>query len=302
MKEEPVDPRMEKLVASLYKELPEAEERELQELLKRDPALKAEWDDLVSMRSMLGEWEVEERVPSFVMVDPEPARRVRVGGFWGEFRQRFGGFFAVSGWAVATAAIVVLILTVKGYHLEKIDGGFALRTGPRSNASEVQPAGEMAQSNTANPGTSSEGTVPPPVERVSPEASTAVPPRDTAPAPVRSEPPAGSVQLVGGPYVTRQEMEEKSLAMVRTFAELLNDDRSRRDAQMASMLRTVYGSLNDKQMTDYQELRGRIEAVGLGLMAEQSRTNERLELMQQTVVDSLGLENQSPDQNGGEKK
>jgi hypothetical protein len=82
----------------------------------------------------------------------------------------------------------------------------------------------------------------------------------------------------------------------------MNDYRSRRDAETAAMLRTVYGSLNDRQLSDYQDLRGRIDAVGLGLMAEQSRTNERLDMMQQTVVDSLLLESKSPDQNGGEKK
>jgi hypothetical protein len=102
--------------------------------------------------------------------------------------------------------------------------------------------------------------------------------------------------------MTRQEFEAKQVSMLRMFAEIMNADRARRDAETASMLRTIYGSMNDRQLSNYEELRGRIEAVGLGLMAEQSKTNERLDLMQQTVLDSLGLADDQENRNGGEKK
>jgi hypothetical protein len=290
MKEEPVDPRMEKLVASLYKELPADEERELKELIERDPGLRAEWEELKSMRSMLGAFEVEETVPSFVVVDPEPARKLKLGGFWGDVREKLGGFFAVSGWAVAAAAIVVMVLAIKGYRLEPVEGGFAVVKGSKAAPVETQ---EQNLAGSEKPVAPKTDPVPAPVE----EPSTPV-----RPAPETNK-PAPPVQLVSDErYVTRDQLESESAAMIRMFAEIMNDYRSRRDAETAALLQTVYGSLNDRQLSDYQDLRGRIDAVGLGLMAEQSRTNERLDLMQQTVVDSLLLESKSPDQNGGEKK
>jgi hypothetical protein len=124
------------------------------------------------------------------------------------------------------------------------------------------------------------------------------PPRE--PAASRS---SNTVQLASSQYVTDQEFEEKSTAMMRMFAELMNDYRARRDVEMAAMLRSMYGQLNDKQFADYSELRGRIEAVGLGLMAEQSRTNSRIEdIFEQTGTDSLAPESKSPDGTEEDKK
>lgn len=292
MKEEPVDPRMEKLVASLYGELSPAEQRELEAQLERDPELRAEWDDLVSTRSMLGSWELEEKVPSFVFVDPAPARHSDAG-FWDGVRQRFGGFFAVSGWAVAAAAILVMVMAVKGYRIEAIDGGYAIRQAPRTGDAPVPVDPVTEPRDQAN-----QDLVPAPRRSTDPVSDQAGrEPLETEqvrePAAVRSPSP---VQLVNGNYVTEQELEEKSTAMMRIFAELMNDYRARRDVEMAAMLRSMYGQLNDKQFADYSELRGRIEAVGLGLMAEQSRTNARIEtIFEHADPDSLTPVEKSPD-------
>jgi hypothetical protein len=296
MKEEPVDPRMEKLVASLYKELSPAEERELEAQLERDPELRAEWDDLVSTRSMFGAWELEEKVPSFVFVDPAPSRRSEVG-LWEGVRQRFGGFFAVSGWAVAAAAILVMVLAVKGYRIEEIDGGYAIRQAPRNNSAPGPVDPVMEPRDQAERDVAPDSPIETPDRIIDSSRDQAgrepnVRERQASDV-VRSPSP---VQLVNGNYVTEQEFEEKSTAMLRMFAELMNDYRARRDVEMAAMLRNMYGQLNDKQFADYSELRGRIEAVGLGLMAEQSRTNSRIEdIFEQTGTDSLAPAEKSPD-------
>ena len=171
MKEEPVDPRMEKLVASLYKELPADEERELKRLIEQDPELRAEWEELTSMRSMLGAFEVEETVPSFVVVDPEPVRRVKLGGFWGDVREKLGGFFAVSGWAVAAAAILVAVLAVKGYRIERVEGGFAVVNGSKPAPVEQREQNLAGTEKKAAPITEPV-PAPPETERPAPVTST----------------------------------------------------------------------------------------------------------------------------------
>jgi len=280
MKEEPVDPRMEKLVASLYNELSPEEEREFQELLMKDPGLRAEWDDLVSTRSMLGAWEVEEKVPSFVMVDPEPARVRPAAGFLTGVRERFGSFFAVSGWAVAAAALLLMVFTLKGYRFERIDGGWAFRAPGKNTTAPVLNQDQLA---TSNP-------TPAPVE--APKTPEGGPVRETVTPQSQQSP----VQLVsGGDYMTRQEFDRKSNEMVRVFAELMNDYRSRQDTEVANMVRTVYGQLNERQFADYRELRGRIEAVGLGLMAEQSRSETFDGSNRRSDLDSLSRESTTPD-------
>ncbi|MBZ0267083.1 hypothetical protein K8I85_02920, partial [bacterium] len=65
---ERMDPRIDKMIAYLYGELPEAEERAFRRLLEKDDALRAEYEELAGTRETLRGWEVEETVPSFVLV------------------------------------------------------------------------------------------------------------------------------------------------------------------------------------------------------------------------------------------
>jgi anti-sigma factor RsiW len=49
----PLDPRIDKLVALLYGELPETEAREVRAMIEADPGLRHEWEELQGTREML---------------------------------------------------------------------------------------------------------------------------------------------------------------------------------------------------------------------------------------------------------
>ncbi len=91
----------------------------------------------------------------------------------------------------------------------------------------------------------------------------------------------------GDAYMTQAEFDTRSSEVLKMVVALLNDYRTRRDQELSTMMQAVYGQLNEQQTSDYRELRGRIEAVGLGLRAEQTRTNSFIEdLLGHTGADS----------------
>jgi len=253
MKDDPVDPRLEKLVASLYNELSEEDERALQREIEADPGLRAEWEELRSTRSLFGTLEVEEEIPSFVLVDPAPAEPVRERAGFGA---RLTGLWAWGGWAVAAAAVLFLLFGMGGVHVQKLDNGFAFRFG--RDAATVSPVNDAAHE--------------------APTQLTSLDPRREAVAPGTTPNAAQNVTLepVQG-YMTQAEFDARSQETLKMVVALLNDYRSRRDQELSTMMQAVYGRLNDQQASDYRDLRGRIEAVGLGLREEQDRQHAFLQ-------------------------
>jgi anti-sigma factor RsiW len=146
MSDEKIDPRIDRMMAALYGELTESEERAFRRLLEKDDRLRVEFEELKETRRLLGGWEVEERVPSFVLIDGEgeraAGRPAAIGSGWLErVRGALRGLGATPAWGLATAAVVLLVLAIAGFRIESIDGGIAFRFGepprprPRSSRS-----------------------------------------------------------------------------------------------------------------------------------------------------------------------
>lgn len=228
---DPVDPRIDRLVAYLYDELAPEERREFEQLLESDADLRAEYDGLTGTRSLLGGWELDDHVPSFVVVDAAPARRrPAVPGFFGWLREHLGGVMTYGGWAVAGAAAVVMILTLRGVSLTGRPNQVAQSTH-RSEPALVGPGAGFGPSN---------GTV------------------DVGRGPGTPD----GVQLTGGAdpaYMTREEFDQYSAALLRMMASYLNDYRSRRDEELGAVLRSLYGQLNNQQSSQYADLLTRID-------------------------------------------
>ena len=136
MSDNPLDPRREKLIALLYGELPEEQEKEIREEIEADPDLRADWEELTATRRILQEWDVEEQSPGFVFVDDADTQAAAVNtGILGGWRRRLKGFVTATPWAVAAAAVLVAALALGDFRIEKTDSG--LRIGWRSSRSAL---------------------------------------------------------------------------------------------------------------------------------------------------------------------
>lgn len=225
---EPVDPKIDKLVAALYGEMTDAERMDFDAQLQADPALRTEWEELEGTRSFLKGHEVDERVPSFLVVEAKGQARGRSPAGWlNDLRDRFGSWFSVGGWVVAGAAAAVLILALKGVQVQKTDGGFQVNVGPGNRPvarDVVNPLGTTPQQ--VNGGLGSEGQ-------------------------------AGSD---GAAYLTRDEFDQYSAAMLRMVSAYMNEYRGRRDQEIGAALRSLYGDINARQSSQYEDLLGKIDA------------------------------------------
>ncbi len=273
MKNEAIDPRIERLVALLYGELPETEAQALRKEIEGDPALRAEWEELTGARSFLGAWEVPEESPGFVFVnEPANAPRRRAG-----FRERLRGLVPAWSYGLAAAAVAVLILAIGGFRVEKLDNGLAFRLG-----SEKAKTPAIAD-NLRSDGGSGVPLTSPPIQAVSTE-------------PVSSNPaatPQGTDSAT--PYLTKQEFQAYAAGMTQTMVALLNEYGHERDQDVGSALQAVLKSISEKQTEDYRDLRGRFDAFASGLTEEQMTTKAQLGyLLEQTRSTSPGSVRPSP--------
>ncbi len=273
MKNESIDPRIERLVALLYGELPETEAQALRKEIEGDPALRAEWEELTGARSFLGAWEVPEESPGFVFVnEPASAPRRRAG-----FRERLRGLVPAWSYGLAAAAVAVLVLAIGGFRVEKMDNGIAFRMGSEKAKTPAIAENLRADGGTGVPLTS------PPVQAVSTE-------------PVSSN-PATTLQGMetATPYLTKQEFQAYAAGMTQTMVALLNEYGRERDQEVGSALQVVLRNISEKQTEDYRDLRGRLDAFASGLSEEQMTTRAQLGyLLEQTRSTSPGSVHPSP--------
>jgi hypothetical protein len=235
---DPVDPKVDMLVSALYGELSDAERAEFEALLASDAALRAEWEELSGTRTMLGAWELEERVPSFVVVDPGARRRPVADGWWSRFSERFRGAFTFGGWAVAGAAAAVMMLAFGGLSVQKTPGGFAVNF--------------------------KKGTTTTPVETAQTESPARVPADLVGGALGGGANADGTLQQVSDgttPYLTRNEFDQYTAGMLQMMASYLSDYRSRRDQEIGAALRTLYGEINQRQSLQYEDLMSKIDSI-----------------------------------------
>jgi len=293
MRDDSIDPRKEKLVAFLYGELPDAEAREIEKMLESDLELRGEFDELREMKGLLGEWDVEEKEPSFVLVgtagaSPSCGRGANVFEGPAFDAGRRGAFARVAAsrawWGLAAAACLLLALGASGFRVQRLDGGVAFRFGEpaASGPASGLPSGSAADTRLAsNNGFSPESGFEPgltvldrvdsrsgPVDLVtgsrSQPAGELVTASNQVAAPVSGATPAGGQ----APYMTRQEFESYSEGMSKMFVALLKDYGESRDAKLAEAMQAMSQGFNDQQFRDYQELRKRIEAIHVGLVAD----------------------------------
>ncbi len=280
MRDDSIDPRKEKLVAFLYGELPDAEARQFEQMLASDAGLRGEYEELREMKGILGEWDVEERQPSFVLVGAAGA---------GASRGRGANVFARvaasrAWWGLAAAACLLLVLGASGLRVQRLDGGVAFRFGdapssglasrglpsnglssgaasdvalsPQSGFESGLPAFDRAASRSGSEGLLADSRPNPAGELVTASNQVVAPVSGTA--------------LAGGqaPYMTRQEFESYSEGMSKMFVALLKDYGASRDAKLAEAMQAMSEGFTDQQFKDYQELRKRIEAIHVGLAAD----------------------------------
>ncbi len=257
MTDEPLDPRIDRMMAALYGELSETEERGFRRLLEKDDALRAEFEELKGTREILGDWEVEERVPSFVLVDravAEPSsssakRRASAGPGWFErFREAARAFGRQPAWGLATAAVALLVLAIAGFRVEKLDGGVAFRfgepTAPESapfddsvldRIGDGRPLGEVAAGDGEMPVQAGKGKL----------------------VPVSSD-----------GYLTQDEYDARSAELMISLASLLNDYGERRDEEVAELMNEFYVDTRSRQDSDFRDLNRRIDTLGFQFLRD----------------------------------
>jgi hypothetical protein len=254
MKEESLDPRVDRMMAALYGELSESEARAFHRLLETDEGLRAEWEELRGMRQAIAGWEVKERVPRFVLLEDAVPRRARAaeakGGGLARWLAPFRALRGTGGFAlVAAAAAGVAFLAAEARFERRLEA----RLGTESR--------ELAQS------TPSGGT-----------------PRQRPEMPIEdllARPGAGTdaspLVPASGTYVTRAELEADRDEMLQSLAVLLNQYDQREDQETLDLLQAMYERINRQQLYDFRQLAGRVDNLGRELILSRSVAEQKIE-------------------------
>jgi hypothetical protein len=267
MKKDPLDPRVEMMIASLYGELSPEEEERFQKLLDEDPALRAEWQELTGTRAVLSAWtNDDEQIPSFVLLDPQRGGGTARAGRWARWRGSWPRLAVAGGWAVAAAAVALIVLALVNFRFELFEGGFAVRIGPPAS-------GPSTSERIAAPA----GSVPAGPEVAGPERAG----RDAGPAQLTGSgpgAPGASGRTTEGSYLTRAEFDAYTAGMARAMSDMLQSYRydQRQNEDFTEFSKAMYDGLTERQQKDYYDLRSRIEALRYGLTEVESNTNDRL--------------------------
>lgn len=263
MSDESLDPRIDTMMAALYGELSESEERAFLRLLETDPALRAEWDELRGSRNLLAAWSVEETVPSFVLVgDPiaptaRKAARRTSPGWWGRFLDSMRGFGAGPAWGLATAAAVAAVFLIGN-----------ARTASRLSEMQAEVAALKAQSASA----------PAPVGN--PLDTTAGALASGAGLELTTRPPkSGGSEIVqaSGSYVTHDDLDRSNDQLMGSIASVLNEYGQRRDQETLDLLQAMYERVNQQQLYDYRQLNGKLDDLGHELLLNRSMAEDKIE-------------------------
>jgi len=168
-------------------------------------------------------------------------------------------------WAAAAVLVMVAVLGLSGFRVQKIAGGFALGFGDAPVETLLPTGGDpTGGTHAANSGSATDLGI-------------------ADPAGTRSL--AGDVQLtpvsVGGDYLTRDDMVDYESQMFQVVSAMFHDYEKYRDQELAGIIRMMYSEMNTRQDQNYDDLRGRIEEVNVGLMLEKNESDARyMDLMQ----------------------
>jgi hypothetical protein len=242
------------MVAALYGELSESEERAFKRLLEKDPTLRAEWEELSEGRQILAGWEVEERVPSFILVEGEeeaPVARPAGEGLFARLRSAIAGLGAGPAWGLATATAAFFAFVIA-------DARFQSRL-------ERELAARDAESMSA------------------PAPRGSVTPRDPFAELGNGRPvlddSSGEIRQVSSdkPFVTTDDLQSYNSELMTTLVELLNQYDARRADEVNGLVQALYERLNSQQVFDYRQVNNRIDAVGTELLLQKDRHERALD-------------------------
>ena len=237
----PLDPRIDMLVAALYGELSEEEWSRFERLLAEDRELRQEWEELQGTRRALASWEIEEAAPAFVLLEPkERVERSTSPGTWVARIRTLLTSPAQLGWAVAAAAVLLLVFSWLDFHVERDGGSVAFRFGtPEARFVDGAPAASGVSDAWV---TDSLGTRIPLTGDFSPVSNES-------------------------PYMTRDEFYAYSEGVARALGDLLRaaDYNRAKNEEFSGYVRTLYSGLEDRQAESYYDLRTRIETIRYGL-------------------------------------
>ncbi|HMB71404.1 MAG TPA: hypothetical protein VKU85_19000 [bacterium] len=254
MSNESLDPRIDTMMAALYGELSESEERAFRRLLETDPALRAEWDELQGNRNVLAAWKVEEAVPSFVMVgEPAaaPVRKAAGAGWWNRFTQSLRGFGGTPAWGLATAGVAVAAFLI---------------ADARMNSKLEERLAALEQDQYVGSAPAQTGT------------STSTPPAfDLGARPLTTDGSTGEIVQASGSYLTREEYERGNDQLMGSIASVLNEYGQRRDTETLDLLQAMYERVNQQQLYDYRQLNGRLEDLGHELLLNRSLAEDKID-------------------------
>jgi len=255
---DPPDPRIERLVALLYGELSEQEEREMRALLETDPALRRDWEELVATRTVLTGWDLEEETPRFVFVGERGGGAHASAGA----RRWFLGIPRLwsprLAWITAAAAVLIAVLASADLRIESGDGRLYVGFGERTPAGSDRLAEKVP------------GDLPMPPRGG--EARTGA--LEEVPGALHPQPAAQA-----GPYLTYSEFDAYTEGMARTLAALLNEYARQRDHEVTGLLESAFRGLASKQEEDYQRVQAEIALIRDGLTQEQFDTRLQIQYL-----------------------
>jgi hypothetical protein len=214
---------------------------------------------------MLAGWNVPEPTPSFVFLGEEtrmPSRSGTDTSWWQRLLAPFrAGGPAGFGLGLATASAAALVVALTGFRVEKVDGGLAFRFG--------EPEQSSSAALTTTPSLTPGGSL----ELASTGSS-----------------PASSGDR--NAYVTRAEVEEIATQMVGSVVDLLNQHGDRQNREFSGVLHAMYEDISDRQYRESEELRSRMNSIGLELLLRQ--TSARSESRNDSVFTATSIEPREP--------
>lgn len=257
MKDESLDPRIDKMMAALYGELPESEMRAFERVLEKDAALRAEWDELRGSRQFLEHWDVEDRAPSFVMMETEaaaPSAAAARPSLWSRFTEAVRGWGAAPGFALGAAAVAIAVFTLSGGDDDEL----------RAEIASLRAQVEQASS---GPAATPSGTPRLTLDDIAARELTTTPPASTG----------GVIQQASGSFLTRDEWNQDREEFMQSLVSLLNEYGDRKDAENLDLLQAMYERINQQQLYDYRQLSGRVDDLGRELLVNRSLAEDKIE-------------------------
>lgn len=255
MSDESLGPRIDTMMAALYGELSESEERAFRRILETDPALRAEWDELQGSRNLLAGWSVEETVPSFVLVGDAVTPRLRKAaasaaapGWWSRITGALRGLGGSPAWGLATVGAAVAAFVIADARVDrKVEERLASLGLERVGT--AAPAG----SETAAPSL----------------------PLELGTRPLAAN--GSEIVQASGTYLTREEYERGNDQLMGSIASVLNEYGQRRDQETLDLMQAMYERVNQQQLYDYRQLNGRLEDLGHELLLNRSLAESKIE-------------------------